>query len=194
MAMDMGLFLAVMLLQLDHPDIGRGARRRGSRVKVLRIQNLQFLKKSRKRETPGVIFCLKILPDAYHFGRVICVDALGGGFRKSKLLYFFQQTSPSPEPIPELCKEELVIPPLIMDSSGWLDGYFMTLKNEPLRKEDMFEVHCFWSDTHMKYCNEYWEPLDRRYEPCGSDGLHTTPYIDRVLSESLGLPYMREMT
>jgi hypothetical protein len=158
-------------------------------VKELRIQNLQFLKKSRKREKPGDIFCLKILPDAYHFGRVICVDAIGGGFEKTKLLYFYSNTSLTCSEIPVLSKDELIIPPVTMDSSGWLDGYFMTLKNEPLREEDALDIHCFWSDTHKKHFNEYWEPLARRYEPCGTSGFMNIHYIDWTLSEVLGLPY-----
>lgn len=155
----------------------------------LRIQNLQILKKSRKREKPGDIFCLKILPDSYHFGRVISVDASVGPFMNNNLLYFYTRTSPTHDQIPELCKDELLTPPLIMDSSGWLDGYFLTLKNVPLRKEDVLDVHCFWSETQKSYFDEHWEPLDKRHEPCGRATLAMTPYIDWSFSKILGLPY-----
>jgi hypothetical protein len=110
---------------------------------------------------------MKLSSSDYLFGHVVRIDAKIGGFPNCVLLYIYEARSSSPEKIPELSKEALLLPPRGTNHQGWLKGVFRTIRNDALRKDQIFSIHCFYDDLKDRYVNEYGENLRKRLEPCG---------------------------
>ena len=165
------------------------------------LMTLQVQTPSRKRLKAGDIFVMKILDKGYLFGRVIRTDALGGAAgndfdvpRKGNLnlIYIYEGLHDSKEPIPGLCKEELLVPPIVTNRLGWSSGYFETVDSRELEEEDVLRPHCFSLGKPRgpdgMYYDEYGNRLDREYPPTGLDGLSSYVGIDARISKALGLP------
>jgi hypothetical protein len=149
--------------------------------------HMQVLKRSRRVPIAGDIFGLKVLPDAYHFGRLISTDGLVWPGINNNLLYIYQCTSNSVSYIPQMDRKELLIPPQITNQQPWLQGYFMHLANRSVLEEDRIRPNCFYSLAFEKYYDEYNNVLPRRYEPCGVRGLSSYTCIDKEIAKALGL-------
>lgn len=150
--------------------------------------NMRFLKKSRRRLQPGDVFCYSILPERYHYGRVICTDAmLGKSTRNLLLLYFYRATSSVLTEVPELNRDDLLIPPVLAVDRAWWDGYFMHVDHRDIKSEDRLAVNCFYWEFWNKYMDEYGHQLNARYEPCGFYGITGYGVIDRSICMALGL-------
>jgi hypothetical protein len=151
--------------------------------------NLEFLQKSRKRLRPGDIFVLKPKGHDYYFGRVIDIDAESGfGPGHAVLIYVYSASSKDKNTIPELDKNNLLIPPKMINRLGWSRGYFETVGFKELTKDDVLNVHCFWDPVHRRYVNEKKKVLDGPYEPVSQYGLGNYRVIDRYVSRALGIP------
>ena len=151
--------------------------------------NLEFLKKSRKELKPGDIFVLKPKGHDYYFGRVISTTAnCGFGPPKTILIYIYNATSKDKNKIPQLDKNNLLIPPTMINRLGWSSGYFENIAFKELTKDDVLDVHCFWRPSRGTYMNEKGEELDRPYEPVGQYGLGNYRTVDRRVSKALGIP------
>lgn len=149
--------------------------------------NMQLLEPIRKKQKVGDIFAIKILPDEYHYGRVIIGHASVGGFDNCLLLYFYRATSPVRDQVPELRRDDLLIPPQATNRQGWLKGYFFTVESRPLTKDDILPVHCF-KDYRGRYFDDQNHDLPGAIEPVGEWGLGSYRTIDDELSKALGLP------
>ena len=160
------------------------------------IINFQVQKPSRKRLKAGDIFVMKILDKGYLFGRVIRVDALGSkmvfgepGTGKMNVVYIYKGLQESKEPIPDLRKEDLLIPPMVTNRLAWSRGYFETVESRELEDGDLFYPHCFAATKRStKFYDEYGNRLDREYPPTGQSGLTGYAGIDAQVSKALGLP------
>lgn len=161
--------------------------------------NLEFLKKSKKILRPGDIFVLKPKGHDYYFGRVIDTNVESGfGSGNAILIYIYNVTSNDKSKVPELRKENLLIPPAMINRLGWSRGYFENVMFKELAKEDILEVHCFWDPplkgisggelSKGKYMNEKGEQLDGPHEPVGQYGLGNHRVIDDAISKALGIP------
>ena len=149
--------------------------------------NLQRLRPSRKRLIPGDIFALRPPGDTYLFGRVVRTDAicLAPG---AILIYVYRTGSPTMCPPAVLSREELLIPPILINRLPWSRGYFETVENRPLR-EDAYERHCFRTfngQFYDEYRNELRKPIPG--VPIGDAGLHSYRTVDDAVSEVLGIP------
>lgn len=155
------------------------------------ISNFKVLKPSRRPPKVGDAFVYQLIPGTYHFGRVIRTNAkCGGGDPNMLLLYFYSASSSDLVDIPILSCNTLLIPPKITNRVGWLDGVFQTVKNVPLGKEDVLPQHCFAGSYGIPsdFCDEYGNPLMRRFEPCGQYGVGSYLSIEDQLSDALGVP------
>jgi hypothetical protein len=161
--------------------------------------NFEFLRKSRKELRPGDIFVLKPKEHDYYFGRVINTDAESGfGPGNAVLIYIYNATSKDKNKIPELDKNNLLIPPTMINRLGWSRGYFENVAFKELTKDDVLDVHCFWDPplkgfstgrfSKGKYMNEKGEELDGPHEPVGQCGLGNYLTVDLRISRALGMP------
>ncbi len=165
--------------------------------------NLEFLKKSRKRLKPGDIFVLKPKGHDYYFARVIDTDAESGfGPGNAVLIYIYNATSKDKNNIPQLDKNNLLIPPTMINRLGWSRGYFENVSFRELTEEDVLDVHCFWDPplkgfskgrfSKGRYMNEKGQQLDGPYDPVGQYGLGNYRVVDVEISEVLGIPLPAE--
>ena len=151
--------------------------------------NLKCLKKSRKRLVPGDIFVLKPKGLDYYFGRVIDADAESGfGQGNAVLIYIYNASSKDKNVIPELDKNNLLIPPAMINRLGWSRGYFENVAFKELTKDDVLGIHCFWRPSRKVYMNAKGEELDGPYEPVGQYGLSNYLVVDDEISEALDIP------
>ena len=163
------------------------------------ILNFQVQTPSRKRLKAGDIFAIKMLDKGYLFGRVIRTDALGAeivfgepGMGKFIIIYIYKGLHESKEPIPDLRKEDLLIPPMITNRLAWSRGYFETVESRELEEDDLYHPHCFSvgkpGSSVGRYVDEYGNMLDREYPPSGFAGLTGYAGVDARISDALGLP------
>lgn len=161
--------------------------------------NLELLKKSKKVLRSGDIFVLKPKGQDYYFGRVISTTAdCGFGPPKAILIYIYNATSKDKNTIPELDKNDLLIPPTMINRLGWSRGYFENVAFRELMEDDVLKVHCFWSPplngfptgrfSRGRYMNEKGEQLAGAYEPVGRYGLGNYRVVDDEISNVLGMP------
>ena len=150
--------------------------------------NLRVLKRSRKPVLLGDIFVLQVRDDEYIFGRVVRTDAMHMGFKDCVLIYIYKAYSTDKYVIPELDKNELLLPPMLTGPYMWTKGYFQTVENRPMSPHDVFAQHCFysirWGGSYMDADNNR---LPERIEPCGFYGITVSQGVDREVSQALGL-------
>lgn len=149
--------------------------------------NLEKLTPSRKRLKIGDIFVLKPKTHPYCFGKIICIDAKIGGFENCILIYIYNKFSNNKFNIPELNPKDLLIPPCAINRLPWSRGYFETIENRPLTKNDVLPIHCF-RDIRNRYFNEYGIKLKHPVEPIGDYALNSYRTIDDDVSRALGIP------
>lgn len=150
--------------------------------------NMRMLTPSRKHLKPGDIFVLQMRDNEFIFGRVIRTDARVQTYGPDVLVYIYNAFSRDKNQIPVLDKNDLLIPPVITNKTGWLDGYFEVIAHRDLAEEDILQPHCFFSMHSQRYYDEYDHELPERVEPCGLYGLAGYRAIDNEVSDALGIP------
>ena len=149
--------------------------------------NLEKLKSSRIKTKPGDIFVFRPKGHDYYFGRTISVDAQIGGFKDCVLIYLYNAHSKEKDKIPELNKNNLLVPPIATNYLPWSRGYFETVGHKTLSKDDLLQPNCFYSKIHNAYYDENGNKLDKAYEPVAIYGLSGYMGIDVKISHALGL-------
>jgi len=151
--------------------------------------NLNVLKKSRKTPKPGDIFVFQVEPDMFRFGRVIRTDARCGPIQGCILIYLYSTMSDDKHSIPDLNRDELLIPPILTATKPWTEGVFETVVNRQLETSDVLPIHCF---EHGKGRGEYYDAdnneLAGPIEPVGRYALGNHRAIDQEISKALGFP------
>lgn len=153
--------------------------------------NLQVLKPSRARQKAGDVFVFQMKQEAgvYRFGRIIRMDAKVGVFEKCILIYIFTATSTSKDQVPELSRDQLLVPPIATNRQGWLKGYFETVASIPLEPDDILSMHCFRSFARPgRFFNDEGCEILNPQEPIGNYGLDSYRTIDDEISKALGIP------
>jgi len=157
--------------------------------------NLEQLKKSSTPPASGDIFALKVKGIGYYYGRVIKVNVKSGfGDAEAALIYLYDYCQNEREPVPDtLDKKQLIIPPLMINYLPWRKGYFETLINRPILKEDVYSAHCF-KDPMRDLCFDENGSIIKRIPNdsiFGEYGLSSYGYVHRLLSKKLNLDYER---
>jgi Immunity protein 26 len=151
--------------------------------------NLQPLKPSRKKQSPGDIFAMRLVDDRYLFGRVISTEAKAGwSLSGSILIYIYRVVVDGPElpPMDQLTRDNLLVPPIMTNALPWSKGYFETVAQAGLAATDVLSRHCFRSSSG-KYYDEKCVELAGEVQPCGDWGLHSFRTIDDEISYALGI-------
>ncbi len=151
--------------------------------------NLELINKSRKRLKPGDIFALKPIGHDYYFGRVVSTTAhCGFGPPKAILIYIYNAHSKEKDKIPKLDKNNLLIPPCMINRLGWSRGYFENVEFKEFDPREILELHCFWDPIKKIYVNEKEEQINKAYESVGLFALGNYRTVDRRVSKALGIP------
>lgn len=145
---------------------------------------LEVLKKSRRSPGTGDIFALKPVRGDFLFGRVISTEANPLGVGGGVLVYIYSAQSNEKSKIPQLHRENLLIPPLITNKLPWSRGYFEFLANLPLEDSDRFPRHCFVNSSGW-YFDETGVRLTSPIAPVGQWGLHSYASISDEIARAL---------
>jgi len=140
------------------------------------------LKATRKQIQAGDIFVCSIDEGKYIWGRVIRdkdVAAFSTAMTKGVyLVYLYNIVTENIDKVPELKKDNLLIPPVAVTKHEWTSGYFQLVGSKELHSEDILDQHCFHVFAKMGgkviadyYKDEFGNKLNKRYEPCGRGGL-----------------------
>lgn len=156
--------------------------------------NLAVLKKTRRALEVGDIFAMRPPDGQFLFGRVIGVDAnlLGFGGRGGvegalALIYIYAVRAAAKLPVPELVREQMLVPPMITNRKPWTRGYFEHLENRAIAPMDRLSQHCF-VNAFGKHVDEMGMPVPGPATPMGVFGIHSFRTIDDEISKALGIP------
>jgi len=158
--------------------------------------NLQVLKRSTQKPVAGDVFVLAPRDRGFYFGRVINADVevlpeIQLPNRKPNpdwtgaLVYVYNAHAPEKLPVPELRRDRLLLPPLVLDWVCWTKGYVQTVAHMPLKEQDVLARHCF-DDLDGGFIDEFRQKV-RRTEPCGVYGLTPFRGFDDEISRAIGM-------
>ena len=127
--------------------------------------NLKFktLKKSRKDPVVGDVFVWTFDGKEYGFGRVMKMTPYFD-FAKATthLIYLYDAFSIDKNNIPELSKDKLLTNYMIVDKVTWIMGFFETVGNIEVDKNDILGKHCFWKHASIYPDNDERLYIDER--------------------------------
>jgi hypothetical protein len=149
--------------------------------------NLTVLKRSRRQPQAADIFTIRPGNGPYLYGRVISRNTVMGSVKGWPLIYIYAAPSERKHAIPELRRDQLLIPPVITNLRPWTMGYFEQLENRPIGPQDRLPQHSF-RDIRGWYVDERGKRLDQPAEPEGTWGLSSFRTIDDDVSKALGIP------
>jgi hypothetical protein len=152
------------------------------------LNMLQIAQGSRKLPRPGDIFVFQMRVDRlFRFGRVIRTDVKVKSIT-ANLLYIYGRTSTTKLPVPGLFTNELLLPPLLINNTGWREGFFETVEHQRLEPRDVLSVHCFFEPIYRQFVDADENQLPQRYEPCGLHAVGGYGGVDWDVSKALGFP------
>ena len=153
--------------------------------------NLAVLRKSRRAPEAGDVFAMQLPDRQFLFGRVISVDANPLGVGGALLIYVYSARSPDKTRIPELSRDQLLIPPMMTNKQPWTRGYFELVEHRPLTSKDRLPQHSF-KDSRGRYFDEAGNRLLGPVEPVGQWALQSFRTLDDEISNALGIPLAPE--
>lgn len=136
-----------------------------------------------KRPRAGDVFVMERQSGGFIFGRVVRTDACVGDVDRLLLLYIYRTRSQSLDNVPELRRDDLLLPPVLAGDNMFADGYAKVIARSRLRKDHILPVHCF-QDSRGVFHDEYNHILPERVAPCGVYGVQCNP---RRICEALSL-------
>jgi hypothetical protein len=155
------------------------------------MPNMEMLKRSRPKLSPGDLFMMKYPDIGYLFGRVIRADMSMGEspMPGDNLVYIYKERFSTKNPyLSMLTRDNLLIPPSFINRQPWLKGYFQTIGNHELNESDILPRHCFYDAPFRRYIDDKGVTLNEPLEPCGEFGLNSILTLDDAISEALGIP------
>lgn len=102
---------------------------------------VQISSGSRKKPILGDIFTFSFDNITFWYGMVVNPNANAIGAPGAVLIYIYNVNSKDKKFIPELSKNNLLIPPTFVNNLGWSRGYFETVGN--ISNPDIFKIHLF---------------------------------------------------
>lgn len=130
----------------------------------------------------GDIFACRPRGGRYVYGRLIVNDAAVSTFDRLCLVYIYRASSASLRRVPQLCRDELLIPPFL---TGQLDPtYFRPVKKRSLTDNDRLTQHCFLDSKGVLH-DEHNHLLTQATGQCGVYGALTSADINRILAGAL---------
>ena len=126
------------------------------------FNDLLVLKKTRKKPKEGDIFVLNPKRDLYCYGKIIEVgvkskDSFVNGMY---LIYLYDYFSKTKELKVELDVDNLLIPPMVVNTQLWLKGYAETLSNIEVSEKERNLEFGFWDIVREIYVNINGDKID----------------------------------
>ena len=126
------------------------------------FNDLLVLKKTRKKPKEGDIFVLNTKRDLYCYGKIIEVgvkskDSFVNGMY---LIYLYDYFSKTKELKVELDVDNLLIPPMVVNTQLWLKGYAETLSNIEVSEKERNLEFGFWDIGREIYVNINGDKID----------------------------------
>lgn len=126
------------------------------------FNDLLVLKKTRKKPKEGDIFVLNPKRDLYCYGKIIEVgvkskDSFVNGMY---LIYLYDYFSKTKELKVELDVDNLLIPPMVVNTQLWLKGYAETLSNIEVSEKERNLEFGFWDIGREIYVNINGDKID----------------------------------
>lgn len=158
---------------------------------------MEFLGISRKKPQVGDIFVFKNKYKGYGWGRVILLEPkMGFGvpypIKEASIIYVYNVFTNDISKIPELKRNNFLLPPLIINRRGWLDGYFQTIQNTPITQDDVFAQNMFKYKVkdELQYRNQEGVEINKTSlgEDCSWWGIGNHRTLDDQISIALNLP------
>jgi hypothetical protein len=149
--------------------------------------NLETLHRTQLEPIEGDIFVVKPKQKDFYYGRVIQAHVTMHAW-DGVLVYIYNATSKSKQTIPEMKKDLLLIPPLILDAGCWGLGLVECIGNRILSKQEILDKHCFWDVVFGRYVDLEGNQLPQKTEPCGVYGLTPPRGLDNEISRALRMP------
>ena len=154
--------------------------------------NLAVLRKTRRKLEVGDIFVMQPPDGLFLYGRVVDTDANPCFVGGAVLIYIYRVRSTTKTPIPDLLREQLLLPPMMTNKRPWTMGYFEHLTHRPMSATDRLPKHCFRDTIRGGYRDEKANRFQHPVEPIGDFGLHSFRTIDDAISKALGIPLSPE--
>lgn len=130
------------------------------------FKDLIKMKPSRKKPCEGDIFVIQPLVGQYFYGKVIRTNLPNEmeGMRGWNLIYIYKKMVQESVPSAEwLDPEQILIPPMIVNNQGWIQGYFLTLASVKVAERDFVKNYGFWDSFTKQFLDEEGKLLG--YEP-----------------------------
>jgi hypothetical protein len=138
----------------------------------------------------GDVFVMAPPDGRFLYGRVIATNAKPLAGFDAILVYIYSTRTTDRQPVPELLRGRLLVPPMMTNKRPWTMGYFEFVEHRPLSPLDRLPQHCF--KDRKWYLDEFGNRLPRPVEPVGEFGLHSFRTIDDEISGALGIPLSPE--
>jgi hypothetical protein len=143
-----------------------------------------------QRPREGDIFAYR-LRGRYGFGRIIRTG-VKGNWREPPIhsvVYFYRGLAEGKLDWPSLQRDNLLLPPQLLDADDWNYAYFEIVGRRPLLKEEVWPVHCFLEagSKPERYFDEYARPLPVRSEPCGFTFITGSGALEVEIAYALGI-------
>lgn len=159
-------------------------------------RNMRHFAPSRKRRKPGDLFAYQMPDGLWGYIRFVKNHCSVGFFTGLNLLYVYSYRSSRLE-IPDphhLSPHSLLLAPQLTNNLGWVRGYYLFVRHIPIKEEDAFVRHCFYSPTNLRYYDEYSVAIDELFEPIGVSGVASYSMIDLLVSRALGLDHPHDQS
>lgn len=123
------------------------------------------MKKSRKKPKQGDIFIIQPKDSLYFYGKVIRTNIYSNDpmINGMNLVYIYNKPTKEIVMPTFLNLNELLIAPNIVNFTGWSQGYFVTIGNLQVTKEELELKYGFYNVIARKYVNE--EGKELNYKP-----------------------------
>lgn len=145
---------------------------------------LEVLSKTRREPTPGDLFVLKVKGKGYFYGAVVKTGVNAGfGGNIGILVYIYGKEYREKAMVPPvLSREDLLIPPLMVNRKPWTKGFFEWVGHGEVSELAPYDFHCF-RDVRNQIVNEYGEIVKKcTGRPVGQYGLASYGAVSREIA------------
>ena len=151
------------------------------------FNDLLVLKKSRKKPKEGDVFVLNPKKDIYCYGKVIEVgvksrDSFVNGMY---LIYLYNYFSETKALNCELDVDNLLIPPVVINSQLWINGYAETLSNIAVSEKEKNLEFGFWDIGRKIYVNINGDKIDKIPKLVSLFGLGSYGFIGKEINKAI---------
>ena len=142
---------------------------------------LLFIHKSRGQIRSGDIFVFQPKSTVFYWAKVIKakLESKDPFYNGMHLIYVFNCCTSTYDNIPEFKLNNLLFHPIVVNAKGWRDGYFLTVSNQPVSKEELNLSFGFWDDITNQFKNEHGDVINGIPKWHGLDALYSYGFVGR---------------